>query len=349
MFDLGYAPVAYPQANSARPACRQQRDFEPEPCIARHWTRPTHSFMYAYSRLQTNRPVDPDTIDPSPSEWNTILNPTPHPDWLELTSGGAAVLVSIPHSGTGIPASIEVTLVDPWLARKDTDWWLESLYDFVPALGLSRLRTRLSRTVIDVNRDPSGASLYPGQATTELCPATTFDGEPLYRSGTPVPAEEVAVRRRDFFDPYHRVLAEELNRLRARHERVVLFEAHSIRSRVPRLFEGELPHLNLGTNMGSSCAPELVDRLATVCDASGFTNVVDGRFKGGWTTRHYGVPATGIHAVQLEIACRAYVDEPTQPLTAANWPPPYDALRAARLRQTIERMLQACSEFCSTH
>jgi N-formylglutamate deformylase len=271
----------------------------------------------------------------------------PHPDWLELDSGGAAVMVSIPHSGTDIPASIEATLVDPWLARKDTDWWLESLYDFVPALGMTRLRTRLSRTVIDANRDPSGASLYPGQATTELCPSTTFDGEPLYRSATPVPAEEVAARRRDFFDPYHRVLAAALHRLRARHQRVVLFEAHSIRSRVPRLFEGELPHLNLGTNMGSSCAPELIEQLVQACAASGFSSIVDGRFKGGWTTRHYGLPATGIHAVQLEIACRAYVDEPTGPLTAANWPPPYDALRAAQLRQTIERMLRACADFCS--
>ena len=162
-----------------------------------------------------------------------------------------------------------------------------------------------------------------------------------------VPAEEVAVRRRDFFEPYHRTLAEELKRLRARHERVVLFEAHSIRSRVPRLFEGELPHLNLGTNSGGSCAPELAERLASACDASGFTHVVDGRFKGGWTTRHYGQPATGVHAVQLEIACRAYVDEPTQPLTAANWPPPYDALRAAQLRQTVEHLLQACLEYCA--
>ncbi len=162
-----------------------------------------------------------------------------------------------------------------------------------------------------------------------------------------VPAEEVAIRRRDFFEPYHRTLAEELRRLRARHERVVLFEAHSIRSRVPRLFEGELPHLNLGTNSTQSCAPELVDRLTNVCDASGFTHVIDGRFKGGWTTRHYGQPATGVHAVQLEIACRAYVDEPTQPLTAGNWPPPYDARRAAQLRQTIERLLQACLEYCA--
>jgi N-formylglutamate deformylase len=276
-----------------------------------------------------------------------LVTPASRPSWLELSVGDAAVMVSIPHSGTDIPASIEARLVDRWLARKDTDWWLESLYDFVPALGVTRLRTRLSRTVIDANRDPSGASLYPGQATTELCPSTTFDGEPLYRAHAPVAADEVDERRREFFDPYHRTLAEALERLRARHERVVLLEAHSIRSRVPRLFEGELPHLNLGTNSGRSCAPELADRLARVCGASGFTHVVDGRFKGGWTTRHYGQPAKGVHAVQLEIACRAYVDEPMQPLTVANWPPPYEAGCAAPLRQTLERLLRTCIEYCS--
>jgi N-formylglutamate deformylase len=275
------------------------------------------------------------------------VTPAPRPSWLELTVGDAAVMVSIPHSGTDIPASLEARLVDRWLARKDTDWWLESLYDFVPALGVTRLRTRLSRTVIDANRDPSGASLYPGQATTELCPSTTFDGEPLYRADSVVAADEVEERRREFFDPYHRTLADALERLRARHERIVLLEAHSIRSRVPRLFDGELPHLNLGTNAARSCAPELADRLARVCSASGFTHVVDGRFKGGWTTRHYGQPANGVHAVQVEIACRTYVDEPTQPLTAANWPPPYDAGRAALLRQTLERLLGECLDYCS--
>lgn len=257
------------------------------------------------------------------------------------------MLVSIPHSGTEVPAAIEATLADPWLARKDTDWWLESLYGFVPALGITRLRTRLSRTVIDANRDPGGASLYPGQATTELCPSTTFDGEPLYRSGTPLPDEEIARRRHEYFEPYHRALADELRRLRVRHERVVLFEAHSIRSRVPRLFDGELPHLNLGTNAGRSCAPELAQRLVEACEASGFTHVVDGRFKGGWTTRHYGQPATGVHAVQLEIACRAYLDEPTGPFTRENWPPPYEAARAARLRQTLDALLRACLDFGS--
>ncbi len=268
--------------------------------------------------------------------------------WLELTRGDAAVMVSIPHSGTEIPPPIAAQLVDPWLARKDTDWWLESLYDFAPALGITRLRTRLSRTVIDANRDPSGASLYPGQATTELCPSTTFDGEPLYRSGQPVSDSEVANRRSLYFEPYHRALEAELARLRARHRRVVLFEGHSIRSRVPRLFDGELPHLNLGTNSGRSCALDLAQRLASVCAASGFTHVVDGRFKGGWTTRHYGQPDTGVHAVQLEVACRAYLDEPADVLSSNTWPPPYELQRAASLRATLDGLLQTCRQFAES-
>jgi formiminoglutamase len=265
--------------------------------------------------------------------------------WLELMRGDAAVMVSIPHSGTEIPEAVATRLADPWLARKDTDWWLESLYDFAPDLGITRLRTLISRTVIDANRDPSGASLYPGQATTELCPSTTFDGEPLYRDSSPVTDAAVAERRREYFDPYHGLLAAELARLRQRHTRVVLFEAHSIRSQVPRLFEGELPHLNLGTNSGQSCAPALRDRLAHVCRQSRFSHVVDGRFKGGWTTRHYGQPSSGVHAVQLEIACRAYLDEPIGPVTVANWPVAYDARRATDLRTTLRELLEACLDF----
>src|SRR5688572_31239303 len=146
--------------------------------------------------------------------------------FLEITRGTAPLLVSIPHTGTDIPADIEADLVSPWLARKDADWWIEKLYDFSPALGATVLRTTISRTVIDVNRDPSGASLYPGQATTGLCPTTTFDGEPLYR-GEPPDAEEIARRRAQAFDPYHRALSEEIERLRARHPRVVLYDCHS--------------------------------------------------------------------------------------------------------------------------
>src|SRR5260370_10029095 len=156
------------------------------------------------------------------------------PDWLVVTRGAAPLIVSIPHGGTDL-ASFEVRFVGPWLARKDADWRLEELYDFVGALGVTVVRTRVSRSVIDVNRDPSGASLYPGQATTELCPTTTFDGEPLYRPNEAPGSAEGEDRWRLYFEPYHSALRAEIARLRDKFARVALFDAHSIRSRIPRL------------------------------------------------------------------------------------------------------------------
>ena len=190
------------------------------------------------------------------------------------------------------------------------------------------VRTRLSRSIIDVNRDPSGASLYPGQATTELVPTTTFDGEPLYRPGRAPDAAEIAERRRLYFDPYHAALASEIARLRQQHKRIALFDAHSIRSVIPRLFDGELPVFNLGTNSGASCGPELRETIGAVLAASKQTSIVDGRFKGGWITRAYGRPSEGVEALQLELACRAYMQEPERP-TLGNWPTPIDEKRAS--------------------
>ena len=265
-------------------------------------------------------------------------------DWLSVTRGEAPLLVSIPHAGTAIPADIEAVLVEPQLARFDADWHLEQLYDFAAGLGATVVRTTLSRTVIDVNRDPSGASLYPGQATTGLCPLTTFDGAPLYRGGREPDDAEIERRRRSYFEPYHAALATELARLRARHGRIVLYEAHSIRSRVARLFEGELPQFNIGTNSGQSCAPALGQAVAARCEASGLPTVVDGRFKGGWITRHYGQPERGVHAIQMELACRGYMDEPAV-LTPDNWPAPYEPERAAPLRAHLETILCDCLTF----
>jgi len=264
---------------------------------------------------------------------------------LEVHRGEAPLVVSFPHTGTDIPPEIESQLASPWLGRKDADWWVHLLYDFVGGLGATTIRTTLSRTVIDVNRDPSGASLYPGQATTELCPTTTFDGEPLYRTGSAPDEHEISRRRELYFQPYHNALASEIERLRARHPRVVLYEAHSIRSRVPRLFEGELPNFNIGTNSGASCAPELTAAIERACDRPGFTRVTNGRFQGGWTTRHYGSPGNGIHAVQMELACRGYMTEPPEPFTPANWPPAYDAARAATMRAALTSVIQACLDF----
>jgi N-formylglutamate deformylase len=266
------------------------------------------------------------------------------PDWLEVHRGNSPLLVSFPHTGTELPADLEAKFLSPWQARRDADWWVDRLYDFAAGLGATTVRTRISRSVIDVNRDPSGASLYPGQATTELCPTTDFDGDPLYREGSGPNADEIARRREAYFMPYHAALRSELERLRGAHSNIVLFEAHSIRSRIPRLFEGELPQFNIGTNGDKSCSPELTGAVQSVCAAAPHTHVVNGRFKGGWTTRHYGQPHRGIHAIQLELACRGYMDEPGHP-TPDNWPTPYSEARTADLRAVLKEILSAALAF----
>jgi N-formylglutamate deformylase len=258
--------------------------------------------------------------------------------WLSLVRGDAPLLVSLPHTGLEL-GPIESRLRSPWLARKDADWHIDRLYDFGRDLGATVVRTAMSRTLIDVNRDPSGASLYPGQATTELCPVTTFDGEPLYREGEAPSSEEIAERRAIWFDPYHAALAQEIARLRGRHDRVVLYDCHSIRSAIPRLFEGELPVFNLGTNGGVSADPALADAVTRIMTSGGQSSIVNGRFKGGWVTRAYGDPACGVHALQMELACRAYMREPAE-VGPDNWPTPYDPEFAAPMRRILTTILQ---------
>lgn len=259
-------------------------------------------------------------------------------DWLKVHRGRAPLVVAFPHGGSDL-AGLDARFVSPWLAQRDADWWIAELYAFACDMGATTIATTVSRSVIDCNRDPSGASLYPGQATTELVPTTTFDGDPLYRDAVP-DADEIAARRATWFDPYHAALAGEIARLRADHPRVVLYDAHSIRSRIARLFEGELPQFNIGTNSGASCAPELEAAIAGVCAASGLGHVVNGRFKGGWTTRHYGRPETGVHAVQMELAMRGYLAEP-ECLDPATWPAPLDPspLIAPILHKVLEAAL----------
>jgi formiminoglutamase len=261
-------------------------------------------------------------------------------DFLQLHQGDAPLVVAFPHGGTGL-GGVEPRFVSPWLARRDADWWIAELYEFVRDLGATTLATEVSRSLIDVNRDPSGASLYPGMATTELCPTTTFDGELLYRTFDPE-EDEIAWHRRTFFDPYHAALAAELERLRAVHGRVVLYDAHSIRSRIPRLFEGELPQFNIGTNGTTTCDPALEAAVSGVCAASGHSWIANGRFKGGWTTRHYGRPSEGIHAIQMELAMRGYLAEPDQP-DETNWPGALDP--EPSILPTLRAVISACLDF----
>jgi len=242
--------------------------------------------------------------------------------FIKIRRGTAPLILSIPHAGTEIPDGLQTVLVSLWLARKDADWWLPELYQFAEKLDATLIRTEISRTVIDVNRDPSGASLYPGQATTELCPTTTFDGEPLYRDGMAPDDAEITRRRDAYFDPYHAAITGEITRLRHLHPAIVLYDCHSIRSEISRLFPGILPNFNIGTNGGKACDPLIAARVAAICAADEeHSHVVNGRFKGGWITRHHGDPENGVNAIQMELACRGYMAEPEQP-APENWPGP---------------------------
>lgn len=268
-------------------------------------------------------------------------------DWLTVHQGSAPLIIGMPHTGKTIPADIEARMTSPWLARKDADWWIDKLYDFARDMGATIVRTGISRSVIDVNRDPSGASLYPGMTTTGLCPVETFDGEPLYRPGHEPDEAEIDRRREAFFVPYHEALAGQIDRLREGGP-LVLYDAHSIRSVVPRLFEGELPQFNIGDNGGTTCDPALTRAVEAACAVTGQSLVVNGRFRGGWTTRWYGRPDHGVHAIQMELADRGYMADPTGPVSETNWPSPFDPDRAAPMQTHLKSVLTACLSFAGS-
>ncbi|MGE5115839.1 MAG: N-formylglutamate deformylase [Betaproteobacteria bacterium] len=234
--------------------------------------------------------------------------------WFGVHRGTTPLVVSLPHCGRQLPDELRARLVDAALAVPDTDWHLDRLYGFVRDAGASLIVPRLSRYVIDLNRPPEDAPMYPGANNTGLCPTRAFTGEPIYRPGQEPDAAEIARRRDAYWRPYHDALAAELERVRARHGHAVLFDGHSIKSELPWLFEGRLADLNLGSAGGASCAPSLRAALAGVLAAQArFSHVVDGRFKGGHITRHYGRPREGVHAVQLEMAWRCYCADEARP------------------------------------
>ncbi len=249
---------------------------------------------------------------------------------VEVQRGQGPIVLGQPHGGTFVPEEIHARLNQTGRALADTDWHINRLYKGLFG-DATVVQSRVHRYVIDANRDPAGVSLYPGRNTTTLVPLTDFDGHPIWKTGQAPSADEIEDRRQKFHAPYHAALTEELDRVRARHGVAILFDCHSIRSRIPFLFDGELPVFNTGTNDGTTCAPEIVQAVDAVAQASGCTAVLNGRFKGGWTTRHYGRPDQGIHAIQMEIAQRAYMDE-TPPWT-------WRADRAERLRPHLKEML----------
>ncbi|TYT25248.1 N-formylglutamate deformylase [Luteimonas viscosa] len=252
-------------------------------------------------------------------------------DIYTLHRGSAPLLVSVPHDGTRVPDDIAARLTPEARRVPDTDWHIARLYAFAKDLGASIIVPTHSRYVIDLNRGEDDVSLYPGQNTTGLCPVVRFDGGPVYLDGRQPDEDEVRARVDTYWRPYHAALREELERLRDAHGRVVLWEGHSIRGELPFLFDGRLPDLNLGTANGNSASPALRQRLEDVLAAQSRHDWVhNGRFKGGHITRHYGDPARGIDAVQLEISQRTYMDEDT-----FEW----DGTRAAQAQDVIRALL----------
>lgn len=251
---------------------------------------------------------------------------------VEVVSGDAPVVLGVPHSGTHLPAEIWDRLNATGQKLADTDWHVDRLYSgLLP--GATMVRANFHRYVIDANRDPEGVSLYPGQNTTSLCPTTDFDGVSIYLEGEEPGETEIEERRLAWHAPYHAALKTELERVRAEHGIAILYDCHSIRSVVPFLFEGTLPDFNIGTNNGTTCAPEVEAAVYSRAQAAeGYTSVLNGRFKGGWTTRHYGRPSEGIHAIQMELAQRTHLITEEQPFS-------FDECKAANLQKILTMVL----------
>lgn len=251
--------------------------------------------------------------------------------FVQVVHGVGPLVLGFPHGGTQIPPDVEVNLNENGKLLADTDWNIFQLYDgLLP--DISSVRTAIHRYVIDANRDPEGNSLYPGQNTTTLCPTTDFDGKPIYLHGHEPDETEISHRRLKYHFPYHQALQKKLQRVQRKEGFAILLDCHSIRSEVPFLFDDKLPDFNIGTNAGSSCDGEIEQGVNAICrDADGYSHVVNGRFKGGWTTRYYARPQDGIHTIQIELAQSTYMDE------VAPWT--YRQAKANELRTQLKQIL----------
>jgi len=254
-------------------------------------------------------------------------------DVFTLAVGNSPLVVSMPHSGLALSDGLAERLTPQAAGLPDTDWHVPQLYDFLDALGASTIRANYSRYVVDLNRAPNNTSLYPGQATTDLVPLTLFDGSPVYLGGQEPDEDELEARRTDFHDPYHKALTELLVETRMEHGFALLWDAHSITDEVPRLFDGVLPDLNLGTVGGEACDP-VIERAAlkAMMDHEEYASIVNGRFRGGFITRAYGRPNQNIHAVQMELAQSAYLDLASKT---------FDETKAAVLRVALKDIMAA--------
>ena len=256
-----------------------------------------------------------------------------------VTKGSGPIVLGLPHTGTFAPDGVHANLNVNGHKLADTDWHIDRLYDgLIP--NVTTVRANFHRYVIDANRDPEGGSLYPGQNTTTLVPLTDFNGLNIW--DTPPATADVTARRTAFHAPYHNALKAELTRVRNIHRIAILYDCHSIRSDIPHLFEGILPDFNIGTNFGVTCAEQIESATVEICkQAEGYSSVLNGRFKGGWTTRYYGQPQSGIHAIQMELAQSAYLTDEAAPWT-------YDQDKADRLRPHLTHILTTLSKLVTS-
>lgn len=260
-------------------------------------------------------------------------------------SGNSPMLISMPHVGTGMPKALEGRLTSEGKLLPDVDWHLPILYDMAKDFDISVISAEYARYVIDLNRSPENTSLYPGQDVTGLCPIDTFAKKSIYLEGKQPDEKEIKARIEQYWQPYHEKLAAELKRIHAIHGVAILWDAHSIASHVPRFFAGQLPDLNFGTADSTSCDISLQDALATTLSesthAKHFSHVFNGRFKGGFITRHYGVPSINIHAIQLEMSQCIYMEESP--------PYKYDVALALKVKPLLAELFETCLKWASNH
>ena len=254
------------------------------------------------------------------------------PPVFDLQRGDGPLLISCPHDGLRIPREIARRMTPVGRSARDADWHVARLYDFAHDLGATRLAANYARYVVDLNRSADGAALYPGQDETGLCPTSSFDHEPLYAPGEEPDENEIRRRIERYWRPYHVQLERELDRIVAQHGFALLWEGHTIRSRVPRFFEGDLPDFNFGTDSGRTCPPEIIEQLAALARDAGYSVAVNGRFRGGYITRAYARPDRRIHSIQLELSQRTYLAEPDTD---------YDPARAEPLKRILKEIVGA--------
>lgn len=256
-------------------------------------------------------------------------------DVYQIERGDSPVIVSFPHSGTFVPRDLRARFTRAAAKLPDTDWHVPELYDFLPIGRVTTIVANVSRYVVDLNRSPDDAELYPGRPSTGVFPTTTFSGDSIYRSGCEPDAGETGERVSRYWDPYHDALAQLVDANVQKFGLAVIYDAHSIAPVIPRLFAGELPVLNLGTANGSACSEEFERPVREAVSNSGFSYAINGRFIGGYIARHYGRPERGCHALQMELSQRAYLGSPE---------PALDSNLAKPLRRALRTILRSLTD-----